>query len=86
MPKNLNCKTGNGISLESSFDSLHENIIVHKTDKTLVILLNMKWNPKIYKNNGKTKKLDRGTAQDTGFDNIGCLSTYCLEFDVDDEA
>lgn len=67
--KECKLETGNGTSftLESSFDSLHENIIVHKTDRTLVILLNMKWNPKIYKNNGKTKKLDRGTAQDTGF-------------------
>lgn len=85
--KECKLETGNGtgFTLESSFDSLHENIIVHKTDRTLVILLNMKWNPKIYKNNGKTKKLDRGTAQDTGFDNVGCLSTYCLQFDVDNE-
>ena len=29
--------------------------------------------------------MDRGTAQDTGFDNVGCLSTYCLQFDVDNE-
>lgn len=55
--KECKLETGNGTSftLESSFDSLHENIIVHKTDRTLVILLNMKWNSKIHKNNGKLR-------------------------------
>lgn len=43
----------------------------------------MKWNLKIYKKNGKIKKLDCGIVQDIGFDKIGCLSIYYFKFDVD---
>lgn len=53
---------GNGIGFifELLFDLFYENIIVYKIDRIFVILLNMKWNLKIYKNNGKIKKLDCG--------------------------
>lgn len=55
------CKLGMGNSIgfifELLFDLFYENIIVYKKDRIFVILLNMKWNLKIYKNNGKIKKL-----------------------------
>lgn len=49
-----------GFIFELLFDLFYENIIVYKKDRIFVILLNMKWNLKIYKNNGKIKKLDCG--------------------------
>lgn len=49
-----------GFIFELLFDLFYENIIVYKIDRIFVILLNMKWNLKIYKNNGKIKKLDCG--------------------------
>lgn len=56
----LEMRNGIGFIFELLFDLFYENIIVYKIDRIFVILLNMKWNLKIYKNNGKIKKLDCG--------------------------
>ena len=67
-------------TLEVAFDSLHDTIIVHKTSTCLVMVLNLKSNPKIYKETpGRTV---RGTGKHTGFDNFECVNTYCIEFDL----
>lgn len=60
--KECKLEMGNGIGFifELLFDLFYENIIVYKIDRIFVILLNMKWNLKIYKNNVKIKKLDCG--------------------------
>lgn len=60
--KECKLEMGNSIGFifELLFDLFYENIIVYKIDRIFVILLNMKWNLKIYKNNGKIKKLDCG--------------------------
>ena len=47
---------GNPFILEATYDSLHDTIIVQKTDACVAILLNFKFNPKIYENGGKYKK------------------------------
>lgn len=66
--------------LEISFDSIHETIFVQKTDTVDTMMITLKSNPKIFDNCGKIVR--RFTAEDTGFDDIGCLSSYCIEFDA----
>ena len=73
-------KDGNPFILEATYDSLHDTIIIQKTDACLAILLNFKFNPKIYENRGKYKK-KRAIAKHIGFEDFGCLNTFYFEFD-----
>nr|XP_022298525.1 RNA-dependent RNA polymerase 2-like isoform X1 [Crassostrea virginica] len=66
--------------LEVAFESLHDTIIVHKTSTCLVMVLNLKSSPKIYKQTpGRTVT---AIGIQTGFENVGCVNTYCIEFDL----
>ena len=74
---------GNPFILEATYDSLHDTIIVQKTSSCLAILLNLKFNPKLYENGGKHKNTTRAIARHTGFEGFGCLNTFYFEFNSD---
>lgn len=69
--------------LEVSFDALHETVLVQKTDKKVMVLITLKSGPKIY-NTGKDSK--RLIAEDTGYQDIGRLNSYYIEFDAEFES
>nr|XP_022295826.1 uncharacterized protein LOC111105743 isoform X2 [Crassostrea virginica] len=70
-------------TLEAAFDSLHDTVVVHKGDTYIAMLLNLKFSTKIYNRAGKFYRDKRGVANHTGFDDIGCVNTYCLRLDFD---
>lgn len=45
-----------------------------------IMMIILKFNLKIFDNFGKIVR--RFIVEDMGFDDIGCLSFYCIEFDV----